>query len=230
MVTTTLRSPQEVLLQRIIGIVALYTVVVVIAALVLPGAKLVTIVAVCKACSLAVLIGTSGELAFGVTKSSGRVVRYGNFTILIVTTLIFFMVLIHVFKAAGVSLRIEGSPPWQVAAVGGVVVWIYERTHYFSVFPILAYALLNLYVMSAANRYSDQDRLQVTMHFWLNSVPCCVPLIWVMLIGLAKGAGDEPELFVGGGMSIIILLSSILAKAVDVFFGQPNRQIASGGG
>lgn len=99
---------------------------------------------------------------------------------------------------------------------------IQKNIFWISAFPIFAYFILDV-VTYFVVRKNIIERTITAWYIIFSDIPCVIPLIFI--IGLAVTFGHhvhlnhhaEIEVFVGGSITIIILVSAISSKVVDIF-------------
>lgn len=176
--------------------------------------NLLELVAACKVASLLQLIIVSE----GITKSinpttDGDVKRFSRYITISAVILIVLLVIkmLHIDHRS-TSLR----PEFQL-----VTGYILSASAVLSVMPILAYAALNLWV-GFFRTASSNMKLWARCYFVLADCTCVVPLIFVF--GLMYFRGDssayDSDVFLSGALTIIILASNLLSKAIEEFFDE----------
>ncbi len=107
-----------------------------------------------------------------------------------------------------------------------------KNLFWMSSFPIVAYLMLDIFTYFIVKN-NEIKRTVASWYLIYSDIPCAVPLmvvissVWMFGHRLRINHPDEIEVFVGGSMTVIILVSAITAKTVDKFREIHFRHLSS---
>lgn len=196
-------------------------------------ASLTQIIDLCKIVSIGSVIAAGGEILENIRKMEhgvpGYVVRI-NSIILKISMFIFALLVIKLFVFS--NLLISEVDKQNLSTVGKTTYRIMSSTMvYFAMFPIFAYSILNGFVayfgptstpVAEENIVWAERLREKSLHFFIYSnMTVSVPLIGLIVLVNTEFSLDVPkdhrDLFLGGAVAVVLLVSGISAKAVEEY-------------
>ena len=189
--------------------------------------KINNIIDICKACSLGMIIIAGGELALHETDRSKLVKNLNRFSLAVVLVLL-ILILMEVFLfSLDTFLKLDLETP----SVRRTFLYDYciKPLVFWSALPIALYTTINLissYSIKNTDNNSPEKKAAKARAWnvfmladWPVAFPllCAIVLIWYLKINDVELPKGDRDLFLSGGMAIILLSSAISTKAVNEY-------------
>lgn len=218
--TTAMALPTLVFVRFLVLTVLGYAAVGLLCEFAIKDPKLVVVVSAFKAVSLVALILVSEGIGRDIDRKSDRMVWYCNRAISLVSV---FLVVLLAFKILNVKALEESLSPWALRTL----TWLQGWVSLLSLLPLLAYAALNLWAGYLRNAPATSLQHYARCYFVLADCTCVIPLLFLALLRLVHHSGDseEFEVFFSGAVAVIIFVSNMVSKAVEVFIDDKMAEV-----